>query len=168
MKINWFQKGIFGRAWEIIVGERDGERGSKVDRAAVARIDASSSLVALPKSKGGKIMEPHKMTFVGIDLALPHGETRLSRKQWPKSASPVVVDIVYSGLVFTVAKATILLGKNSKKVIIEAEGISRLSPTDDPGDNNPIQGKEMAISQAVKALHTRVMRHRRSLHHYRG
>lgn len=118
--------------------------------------------------EGGKVMEPHKMTFVGIDDALPHGETRLSRKQWPKSASPVVVDIVYQGLVFTVAKATILLGRNEKKVLIEAEGISRLSPTDDPDNNNPIQGKEMAISQAVKALHTRVMRHRRSLHHYRG
>lgn len=116
---------------------------------------------------GGTNMEPHKMTVVGVDYALPHGEIRLSRKQWPKSASPVVVDIVYQGLVFTVAKATILVGKN-EKVAIEAEGISRLSPTDDPDNNNPIQGKEMAISQAIKALHTRVMRHRRSLHHYRG
>lgn len=164
-KINWFQKGIFGRAWEIIAGERDGECGSKVDRATV---EAKMNSNQMGDVSVGKVMEPHKMTVVGVDYALPHGEIRLSRKQWPKSASPVVVDIVYQGLVFTVAKATILVGKNEKKVLIEAEGISRLSPTDDPDNNNPIQGKEMAISQAIKALHTRVMRHRRSLHHYRG
>jgi hypothetical protein len=117
---------------------------------------------------GEKIMEPHKMTFVGVDFELPHGEIRLSRRQWPEGASPVVVDIVYEGLVFMVAKAMILVGRNQKKVLIEAEGISRLSPIDDPGNNNPVQGKEMAISQAVRALHTRVMKHRRSLHHYRG
>lgn len=116
--------------------------------------------------EGERIMEPHKMT---VEYGLPKGEIRLSRKKWPEGASPVVVDIVYSGLVFTVARAMILLvGRNEKKVLIEAEGISRLSPLDDPGNNNPIQGKEMAISQAVKALHARVMRHRRSFHHYRG
>ena len=111
-------------------------------------------------------MEPHKMTVVGVDYDLPNGEIRLSRKKWPRGASPVVVDIVYQGLVFTVARAMIIVGK--EKTLIEAEGISRLSPLDDPDKNNPIQGKEMAISQAVKALHTKVMKHRRSFHHYRG
>lgn len=115
---------------------------------------------------GGRIMEPGKTTIVGVDYDLPSGEIRLSRKKWPKGASPVVVDIVYEGLVFTVARAMIIVGK--EKVLIEAEGISRLSPIDDPGNNNPIQGKEMAISQAVNALHTKVMKHRRSFHHYRG
>jgi len=106
------------------------------------------------------------MTVVGVDYDLPNGEIRLSRKKWPRGASPVVVDIVYQGLVFTVARAMIIVGK--EKTLIEAEGISRLSPTDDPGNNNPIQGKEMAISQAIRALYARVMKHRRSYHHYRG
>jgi len=96
------------------------------------------------------------------------GEPRLSRKRWPKNSSPVFVSIAFEGLVFTVARAQISVsGKNGPNFYM-AEGISRLSPTDDPDNNNPIQGKEMAISQAIRALHARVMRHRRSLHHYRG
>ena len=127
-----------------------------------------NSLVALPKSKGGKIMEPHKMTVNEIKPTdiWPDGEIRPTRKKWPKESSPVFVVIAYEGSVFTVAKARILVGKHG--TLIEAEGISRLSPTDDPDNNNPIQGKEMAISQAVRALYTRVTKHRRSYHHYRG
>ena|SRR3990172_7671828 len=98
---------------------------------------------------------------------LPRGEIRPSRKRWPINSSKIVVDMVYEGIVFKVAKASILLGKN-KDILIEAEGISRLSPLDDPQANNPLQGREKAISQAISALHTRVMKHRRSYHHYRG
>lgn len=111
-------------------------------------------------------MEPAKIIPVGCDYELPEGEIRLTRKRWPKNASPVVVSIAYEGIVFTIAKAKILVGKD--KTLIEAEGISRLSPLDDPENNNPIQGREKAISQAIRALHTRVMKHRRSFHHYRG
>lgn len=115
---------------------------------------------------GGETIMEHGKTAIGIDFDLPKGEIRLSRKRWPNGASPVVVDIVYEGVVFTVAKAMILVGKEKK--LMEAEGISRLSPLDDPEHNDPTQGREKAISQAIRALHTRVMRHRRSYHHYRG
>jgi hypothetical protein len=119
----------------------------------------------LTKNNGGNLMEPGKMV-IGDDYSLPEGEIRLSRRRWPNGASPVVVDIVYQGIVFTVARAMILVGKERK--LVEAEGISRLSPLDDPDHNDPVQGREKAISQAIRALHTRVMGHRRSYHHYRG
>jgi len=122
---------------------------------------------SLLKLKKGGNMEEEELKLVE-GAGLPDGEVRLNRKKWPRSSSRIVVNIVYEGIVFTVAKASILLGKNEKKVLVEAEGISRLSPIDDPEHNDPIQGREKAITQAVKALHTRVMGHRRSLHHYRG
>ena len=126
---------------------------------------------------------------IGTDPALPEGEIRLDRKRWPKNSSPVMVLILYQGLFFTLAQAAILVGKEKK--LFYAEGISRLSPLDDPENPGrekawrPILKKkkldeiplakvdpkiscERAIEHAVEALHTRVMRHRRSFHHYRG
>jgi len=99
---------------------------------------------------------------------LPSGEIRPTRKRWPKNCSPVVVEIVFEGLVFTVAKAQIAIGVNGKpKSYYVAEGISRLSPEDEE-KRDPMVGKERAIQQAIRALHVRVMKHRRSYHHYRG
>lgn len=171
-----------GRFWSLFMlkkaGERDGERGSRVDRAVVARTDASSSLVALPIlgfewavpriifEQGGI----NNMEEVKKDWGLPEtaGEPRLTRKRWPKNCSPVFVSIVFEGLVFTVARAQVSISRKDGLDFHMAEGISRLSPLDDPKKRNEIQGREMAISQAIRALHTRVMRHRRSFHHYRG
>ena len=126
-------------------------------------------------SGGNMNMEEWKKIVIGHgdelppgEPLMPSGEPRLSRKKWPKNSSSIAVEIVYEGVVFIVAKARILLGKNETRVLCQAEGISRLSPLDDPEHNDPIQGREKAISQAIKALHTRVMRHRRSYHHYRG
>jgi len=97
------------------------------------------------------------------------GEPRMSRLRWPKGASCVFVTIEYEGLVFTVAKAKIILGggDGKPKKVYEAEGISRVSPLDEK-HRDPIAGKEKAIKRAIEALHTRVMKHRRSFHHYRG
>jgi len=117
------------------------------------------SLLKLTKEGGGKVDNQGT-------ICLPDGEIRPTRKRWPKNSTPVAVQIVYEGMVFTVAKASIVVGKD--RTLIEAEGISRLSPLDDPERNNPVQGKECAIRQAIRALHTRVMKHRRSYHHYRG
>lgn len=132
----------------------------------------------------------NEITFrqiISIDK-MPEGELRISRKRWPKNSSPLIIHIVYHGEVFTVAKACIAIGSHT---IYEAEGVSRLSPLDDP--NNPGRDKawrpilkkrklkeipeakvdpmisyERAIKQAVEALHTRVTKRRRSYHHYRG
>lgn len=124
----------------------------------------NESQVELIMAKRKEIME--KMEDRGA-IQLPDGEVvRKNRRRWPKNSTPVAIQIVYEGLVFTVAKASIIVGRD--RTLIEAEGISRLSPLDDPDRNNPIQGTESAISQAISALHTRVMKHRRSFHHYRG
>jgi L-asparaginase II len=99
---------------------------------------------------------------------LPDGELRTTRKRWPKNSSPVIVNIVFEGLCFTVARAQIvMIGKDGKRVFKMAEGISRVSPLDEE-KRDPIVGKEHAIQQAIRALHTRVTKRRRSHHHYRG
>lgn len=80
----------------------------------------------------------------------------------------MVVNVVYEGLVFTVARAQIAVGAIDKpKAYYMAEGISRVSPLDEE-NRDSIAGAEKAIHQAITALHTRVMKHRRSFHHYRG
>lgn len=102
------------------------------------------------------------------EYGLPDGEIRLTRKKWPKNSSPVVVNIVFEGLVFTVAQAQIVIGVDGKpKARYVAEGISRVSPLDEE-KRNPVISREHAIQQAISALHTRVVKHRRSFHHYRG
>jgi hypothetical protein len=135
-----------------------------------------------------KIM-PGQIVTMWVDVELPEGEIRLNRKRWPKNSSPVIVLVLFRGLFFTLARAAILVGK--EKRLFYAEGISRLSPLDDP--HNPGRDKawkpilkkkklkeipeakvdlmvscERAIEQAVEALHTRVMKNRRSFHHFRG
>jgi len=118
--------------------------------------------------EGGKVMEGDKLVIGPYFYDLPDGEIRTTRKKWPRNSSPVVVNIVFEGLVFTVAKAQIAIGADTKpKAIYTAEGISRISPVDEER-RDPMVGKERAIQQAIRALHTRVMKHRRSLHHYRG
>ncbi len=119
-----------------------------------------------------KEISHNEVKNLSTDWVLPDGEIRLTRKKWPKNSSPVVVNIVFEGLVFTVARAEIVvLYKDSKggerNHFYMAEGISRISPLDEDR-RDQIVGEERAIKQAIKALHVRVTKHRRSHHHYRG
>ncbi len=98
-----------------------------------------------------------------------HREESVKRQKWRKRVSPVTVEVVYEGLVFTVAVASIQIPRRQEIVYYEAEGISRLSPLDDdPKHDLPLAGREHAIQQAIRALWVRVWKERRSNHHYRG
>jgi len=125
----------------------------------------------------------------------PPWEIRLlNRQRWPRMASYPEVRIAYHGDFFTVAQARIAIHiRSGPDITYYAEGICRLSPLDDP--LNPGREKawrtvlkkskgrikrvpppqldgrracEKAIHNAISALHTRVMKHRSSFHHYRG
>lgn len=137
-------------------------------------------------------MPSKKKTTKDTDPTLPGGEHRSSRKKWPDFSSDIVINIISEGRYFTLARASILIGKKGKRVLYQAEGISKLSPLDDPNNlgrekawktvlkMNPKRktpkahelsekiAEENAIEQAIEALYTRVIKHRSSFHHYRG